>query len=158
MYRLLTHIVAIVCALAMQGKTAVLDSGGKMSAELKRVLADSERMNQNGDSVRVMLWLDEEPAASELTQSGSRIVARCGSVCTLSVPAHSVRDVCGLPQVSLAEVPRRMHLHNDSARNLTRVDEILRGDGLTERYDGRAEKLCHRTRQGHREDCTCHSA
>lgn len=136
MHRLLTYISVAVCFLAMQGKTVAHDSAGKMSAALKRVLADCERKNQAGDSVRVMLWCDEEPAASELAQSGSRIVAQCGSVRTLLVPAQSVRDVCRLPQVSLAEVPRRMHLHNDSARSLTRVDEILRGEGLPEMYDG----------------------
>ena len=136
MRRLLTYIAATMCFFALQGKTTAHDAVGKMSAELKRVLASCERNNQGSDAVRVMLWLNDENAANELASEGCRVVAQCGSMCTLLVPADRVKIVCQQPQVKLAEAPRRMHLHNDRARSLTGVDQILQGEGLPEKYDG----------------------
>ena len=118
---LFTYLLAALCSLPGLSLNRVANGG---DAPVKVMVRISDNSSHDGMDANIQ-------------RLGGTIVARYGSWCTVEVPAHSLDSLSRVKQVTRVEQPRRLHLHNDSARRVTGVDLIGSGDGLSTTYDGR---------------------
>ncbi|MBO4814496.1 MAG: S8 family peptidase [Muribaculaceae bacterium] len=105
----------------------------KLTADVKRVLAEHTLLGRGGETVKALVWLDDD---ANLDDADVRVLARCGRLCTIELPADSVVALGERVEVNMVAMPRRLHLHNDSARSKTGVEWIQQGIDLPASYDG----------------------
>ena len=115
------------------GEVRVSQGNSKLTGDAKRVLAEQSRVGCGSETVKVLVWLDDSAA---LNESDVQLVARCGHLSTIELPADSVVALGEREDVTLVAMPRMLHLHNDSARSKTGVEWIQQGIDLPAFYDG----------------------
>ncbi len=131
--RWVTYMVALLWFVAVMGRETALCGQNKLTAATKRVLAEQTRAASGNQAVRTLVWLSDD---APLIDNDRRVLAHCGHLCALELPADSVAALSRREDVEMIAVPRPLRLHNDSVRSKTGVNCIQQGIELPASYDG----------------------
>lgn len=110
----------------------------KLSPALRSaVMRDAAVGKPAGASRNIQAFVSaDEAGVAQLRASGVRIASRFGNLVAVEASPEALVRLASLPGVKAVSASSRLHLHCDSARSNTHVNDILAGKGLPMAYDG----------------------
>lgn len=124
MKKLYTLILMVVIAVAATAQSVM---SPVMRARVKQARAN--------EVIEAFVTADEAAFAA-MASNGIKIDARLGDMAVVSGDRDVLNKVSKLSGIRNMERPGRVHLHTDSARSYTQVNQLLLGQGLDMPYDG----------------------
>ena len=96
----------------------------------------SSTSGQNYPTAKCLLTVNDQSMIDSLYSLGVRVHANLGDIVTAEIPVNEIGRVAQLDFIDRVDISRKIKLYNNTARQMTNVDDVHSGTGLEQSYSG----------------------